>query len=97
MPVRSSGLLGGTSGRRVFTVTKASRNLLEEALKLDIAERADIAAELLASLDGEPEDRVEAAWAAEIQRRIERIEAGTEVMLPWEDVERRIDKEILGR
>ncbi len=78
-------------------MTKAAQNLLEEALKLDVSERADLAAELLASLDGEPDDQVEAAWAAEIQRRIDRIEAGTEKLLPWEDVERRIDKEILGR
>ncbi len=79
------------------SVTKAARNLLEEALRLDVAERADLAAELLASLDGEPEDKVEAAWAAEIQRRIDRIETGTEKLLPWEDLERRIDKDILGR
>ena len=78
-------------------MTKAARDVLEEALKLAIAERADLAAALLASLDGEPEEQVEAAWAAEIQRRIDRIETGTEALLPWEDVERRIDKEILGR
>jgi putative addiction module component (TIGR02574 family) len=78
-------------------MTKTAQDLLEEALKLDVSQRADLAAELLASLDGEPEDQVEAAWAAEIQRRIDRIEAGTEKLLPWEDVKRRIDKEILGR
>lgn len=78
-------------------MTRAARDLLEEALKLDVAERADLAAELLASLDGEPDEQVEAAWAAEIQRRMDRIEAGTEKLLPWEDVQRQIDKEILGR
>jgi len=78
-------------------MTRAARDLLEEALKLDVSERADLAAELLASLDGEPEEQVEAAWAAEIQRRIDRIEAGTEKLLPWEDVQRQINKEILGR
>jgi putative addiction module component (TIGR02574 family) len=78
-------------------MTKTAQDLLEEALKLDISQRADLAAGLLASLDGEPEDQVEAAWAAEVQRRIDRIEAGTEKLLPWEDVAQRIDKEILGR
>lgn len=73
-------------------MTRAARDLLEEALKLDVSERADLAAELLASLDSEPEEHVEAAWAAEIQRRIARIEAGTEKLLPWEDVQRQIDK-----
>lgn len=78
-------------------MTKTAETLLREAMKLDVAERAGLAAELLASLEGEPEDEVQAAWATEIQRRIEQIEAGTEKLLPWEEVQRRIDKEILGR
>ena len=78
-------------------MTKTAATLLHEAMELEVSERAELAAELLASLEGEPEEEVEAAWAAEIQQRIERIEAGTEKMLPWEDVRRRIDKEILGR
>ena len=32
-----------------------------------------------------------------IRKEIARIEAGTEKLLPWEDVQRQIDKEILGR
>jgi putative addiction module component (TIGR02574 family) len=78
-------------------MTKAAESLLHEAMKLEVSERAELASELLASLEGEPEEEVEAAWAAEIQRRIERIEAGSEKLLPWDDVKRRIDKEILGR
>ncbi len=78
-------------------MTKVAETLLQEAIKLDVTERAELAAELLASLDGEPEEEVEAAWAAEIQRRIERIEAGEEKLIPWDDVKRRIEKEILGR
>jgi len=78
-------------------MTKAAETLLHEAMKLEVSERAELASELLASLEGEPEEEVEAAWAAEIQRRIERIEAGSEKLLPWDDVKRRIDKEILGR
>lgn len=78
-------------------MTKAAESLLQEAMKLDVTERAEIAAEILATLDGEPEEGVEAAWAAEIQRRIERIEAGTEKLIPLDDVKRRIEKEILRR
>lgn len=50
--------------------------LLQEALKLPHAERADFAAELLASLDEEPAEsleEVERAWAAEIERRARRV------------------------
>lgn len=78
-------------------MTKAAETLLHEAMKLAVSERAELASELLASLEGEPEEEVEAAWAAEIQRRIERIEAGSEKLLPWADVKRRIDRDILGR
>jgi len=78
-------------------MTKPAEALLREAIKLDVNERAELAAELLASLDDEPDEDVEAAWAAEIERRIARIEAGTEKLIPWEEVKHRIEKEILGR
>lgn len=52
-------------------MTQATRELLERALKLSLTERAELVAGLVASLDGdEPEDQVEAAWAAEIERRV---------------------------
>jgi putative addiction module component (TIGR02574 family) len=78
-------------------MTKTAEKVLAEALTLDTRERADVAARLLASLDGEPDDDVEAAWAAEVARRIEEIEAGRVELVPWEDVERRIEREILKR
>jgi putative addiction module component (TIGR02574 family) len=54
-----------------------------------------MAAELPASLDG-PADPDAGAWDAEIERRIEAIEAGTIQLEPWEDVQHRIEKDILG-
>ena len=39
----------------------------------------------------------EAAWAMEIERRVEAIEAGTVETEPWEDVKRRIEGAILSR
>lgn len=67
--------------------------LLQEALRLPRRERADVAAELLASLDDElTEDpqELEKAWAAEIERRARRVLAGESAGTPWEDVEQRI-------
>jgi hypothetical protein len=62
-------------------------------MALTVAERAEVAAELLASLDGEPEEAVEAAWADEIQRRAERVLRGDAEGRPWpevrDDLERR--------
>ncbi len=39
----------------------------------------------------------EAAWKVEIERRVAAIEAGTVRLDHWEDVKRRVEKEILGR
>jgi putative addiction module component (TIGR02574 family) len=70
---------------------------LADALRLDDEARAELAAELLASLDGPADPDAESAWDAEIERRIAAIEAGTISLEPWEQVRRRIEKEILGR
>jgi len=70
---------------------------LVDALRLGPAERAELAAELLASLDGPADPDAQSAWASEIQRRILAIDAGAESLEPWDDVKRRIESEILGR
>ena len=67
---------------------------------MPVAERADVAAELLASLDdAETEDpgEVEAAWAAEIERRARRVMSGESAGVPWEDVRRRAEAELRKR
>lgn len=51
--------------------------VLADALQLDAKARAEIAAQLIASLDGPPDPDAETAWRAEIQRRVAEIEAGT--------------------
>jgi putative addiction module component (TIGR02574 family) len=63
-----------------------ARKLLEDALALPVPDRADLAAELLASLEAEDEGDVEAAWAAEIEQRARRAHADPEGGLPWESV-----------
>ncbi|MEX0879649.1 MAG: addiction module protein [Thermoanaerobaculia bacterium] len=50
--------------------------LLESALELPTGDRARIATELIASLDGQAEAGVEAAWIAEVDRRIVQVERG---------------------
>jgi putative addiction module component (TIGR02574 family) len=68
------------------TMTDRARKLYEEALALPLTERAELAADLLASLDGEPEEDVEAAWAAEIERRARDAVANPDDDVAWEDV-----------
>ena len=64
-------------------MSKAAQKMLHEALRLELSERAELAAELLASLDGEPDEDVEAAWAAEIERRAARARSGEDAGRPW--------------
>ena len=78
-------------------MTKATEAVLAEALRLDADARAQLAAELLASLDGPSDPDAEAAWQTEIQRRVAALEAGKLDLEPWADVKRRIAKRILGR
>ncbi|MGQ0736339.1 MAG: addiction module protein [Acidobacteriota bacterium] len=78
-------------------MTKGTHAVLADALRLDSASRAELAAELLASLDGPPDVDAQAAWNAEIDRRVEAIEAGTVRLEPWEQVKRRIERDVLGR
>ena len=78
-------------------MTKAAEAVLADALRLDVEASAELAAELLASLDGPADPDAEAAWEVEIARRVAAIEAGTVQLEPWDDVKRRIEKEILGR
>lgn len=78
-------------------MTKPMASVLADALRLDDDARAELAAELLASLDGPADPDAERAWDVEIERRIAAIEAGAIPLEPWEQVKRRIEKEILGR
>jgi len=78
-------------------MTKPIQTVLADALRLDSDARAELAAELLASLDGPADADAESAWDAEIDRRIQAIESGEIRLEPWESVERRIGKDILGR
>jgi len=71
--------------------------LLQEALKLPRRERADVAAELLASLDDDLTDdpqELERAWAAEIERRARRVLAGDSAGTPWPEVKRRAGRHL---
>jgi putative addiction module component (TIGR02574 family) len=77
-----------------------AETLLLEALKLPPKERADVAAELLASLDDLSVDEaaeVERAWGAEIERRARRVLAGTSPAVPWEQVERSVRDQLAKR
>ncbi len=68
-----------------------SRNaVLAQALQLPPEERADVAKRLIASLDEPADQHVEAAWLAEVERRLQDVDRSTAKFEPWEVVRARI-------
>lgn len=67
-------------------MTDRARKLLHDAMELPLPERAELAADLLASLDGEPDADVEAAWASEVERRAREALANPDDDVAWETV-----------
>jgi putative addiction module component (TIGR02574 family) len=59
--------------------------LLKRALELTIDERAALANTLLDSLE-ETDESVQAAWDEEVARRMQDLQAGKAVTVPWEEL-----------
>ena len=64
--------------------------LLEESLKLPPEARAALAGSLLESLDEGIDEDAEAAWEAEIGRRVKELESAGKRPIPWSEARRRI-------
>ena len=89
--------MGGAASRYITGMTKPTEAVLADALRLDADSRAQLAAEILASLDGPADPDAEQAWQVEIARRVADLEAGNLKLESWAEVKRRIEKKILGR
>ncbi len=72
-------------------MTEAALRLRETLMALPDADRAWLAAELAASLDGRPEASAEDAWDAEIERRAAEVKAGTASLIGWDALSSRLD------
>ena len=77
-------------------MTVDAQKLFEAALTLPANDRAELAAQLLASLD-EAEADVEAAWAAEIERRVADARENPDDDEDWRTVLDEIQREVLSR
>lgn len=86
--VSAARSLGINFGNRCPGLTKST--LLEELSKkaqtLTVEERAQLAQELLESVDRDADPAVQAAWEAEISGRIAKYERGEAKLIPAEDV-----------
>ncbi|HEY3805197.1 MAG TPA: addiction module protein [Kofleriaceae bacterium] len=78
-------------------MTKAATKVLTEALALTPEERMDLAAELLASVDGPADPDWEQAWQAELDRRAAASDASTTPPAEWSDVRARVLGKLASR
>ncbi len=82
-------------------VSSQAQAVLADALRLPVRDRADVAAELLRSLDAEesemPAEEVERLWAAEITRRAERAIRGESVGRDAEEVLEEVERQLRRR
>jgi putative addiction module component (TIGR02574 family) len=67
-------------------MTRAVEELYEQAARLPAEDRAELAGRLLESIEGSPDEGVEEAWAAEIERRMAEYRAGRVKTIPWSEV-----------
>lgn len=75
----------------------ALEKVRSEALNLPEAERAELAYNLVASLDGPADADVERAWDAEVSRRISEIDAGTAKLIDRREFSRRLRERMRRR
>jgi putative addiction module component (TIGR02574 family) len=69
--------------------------IIKAALELPEDERVRVADELMASLDPEEQRRIDEAWAVEIERRIDELDAGKVQGRPAADVMRELREKYL--
>ncbi len=71
-------------------MSRTFTDVWKEASELSEADRAALAGLLIESLEGEPDPDVEAAWAAEIEKRVAELDAGAVKCIPWEEERQRL-------
>ena len=67
------------------------------ALEFSDSERAELAQDLLVSLDGPPDTDAAAAWETEIERRIGEFDAGNASVIDGNEFIRRLDARLPQR
>ena len=70
-------------------MTPQVSELLEQALALSVEEQEALADFLIFNSDGKVDEGVQAAWEAEIGKRIADLDSGRAKTIPWEEVRKR--------
>ena len=71
-------------------MSRTFTDVWKEAAELTEEERASLAGLLIESLESDPDPEAETAWAAEIEKRVAELDAGTVKSIPWEEVRQRL-------
>jgi putative addiction module component (TIGR02574 family) len=79
----------GELGRIIFRMTNEAQELLQKVLALPEKERAELAGNLIASLDATVDQDVDAAWQQEVVRRLHDIQSGKVKTVSWEEVQQK--------
>jgi putative addiction module component (TIGR02574 family) len=72
-----------------FPMTQEARELLQKALALPDNERAELAGNLISSLDATVDQDVDAAWQQEVVRRLHEVQSGKVGIISWEEVQQK--------
>jgi putative addiction module component (TIGR02574 family) len=70
-------------------MTHEARELLQKALALSDNERAELAGNLISSLDAAVDHDADAAWQEEVVRRLQDIRSGKVETVSWEEVQQK--------
>ena len=72
-------------------MTATANTLLQEASRLSEEDRCELVLGILLSLEPEPSETDLAEWSAEIARRCKEVKEGKARLVPWQEVEARLD------
>lgn len=75
----------------------ALNQIRSKALELTESERAELAHDLVASLDGTPDAEAANEWDAEIIRRLQRVEDGSAKSVDRTELQRRMRQQFAPR
>lgn len=76
-------------GDIILNMTQEARELLQKALALPENERAELAGNLISSLDATVDQDVDAAWQQEVVRRLHEVQSGKVETGSWEEVQQK--------
>jgi putative addiction module component (TIGR02574 family) len=70
----------------MLKMTQEVHELLQKALALPESERAELAGNLISSLDATLDQDADAAWQQEVARRLQDVQSGKVETVSWEEV-----------